>query len=1053
MLFVVFLGSVQAQTRTITGKVINKETGETLAGVTILAEKSKSGTSTKKDGTYSIVVKKSVANLVFSSIGFANQIVPLDEKNELNVSMIVAVSENADVVVIGYGTQKKGNVTGSISKYKNDKLDELPVTTLDQALQGRIAGVQVQNVSSESGAAPQINIRGISSVSAASGLLVVVDGQIVEDGLAYVNMSDVESVEVLKDAASAAIYGSRGAGGVIIVTTKSGKADKPKYAFKYALGSKEAYTRYDIMSSSDYLKLLFDEAKLVATDPDGTVIVPNNSDRASYIIEQVFLGGKGTDWQSQSLKAGIFQNATLTASGGKKDMQYYISGGYQKDGGMMYKSSLERFTFRTKLDLQLSKKVRLSININPSFTKKESPSQNFTNFARFPSFLPVYHNDSTAKFVNQIPQYASIKAGDYAQPRHFASGVYRGYMPDSSYWDGGTTLINPSGSAQNNPRSIVNNSDINTIDYRLQTGADISINLAPGLVFKSLFTTYINHSTGLDWESKNAQADNTPAIGIFTNATLVKLLSENTLAYNKTFKDHSLNVVAGYTLEQTFNNRNQATGIDFPNDNIRTLNNALTIDKSRTFGTKIRTGMRSYLARVIYSYQNKYLLNASIRSDGSSFFAPGRKWASFPAVSVGWVASQEKYLQDVKWLNRLKFRASYGHSGNNRITDFAFLDLLTQANYSFGAGTGTAALGQVGSQTFIANPNITWETSIQNNFGADITLFKNKVNLTIDVYQSKTDKLLLQQSAQAFTGVPFFFNNIGSLRNRGIEIELSTTNISNKNFKWSTSLNYSANNNEIIELGQESRLLNPGERNELYQNKVGSPLVQFYGFKTDGVWLSQNQIDVERSKGLKSEISNIFIPGGLKIVDINGDNIINNYDRTVIGSPLPKFTWGITNTLSYKAFDLSFTLQGVQGGQLVNGDPNYTEIKRTNRAYNNNRWLSPMFIGDGKTPYDANGIDWLLTDYVVEDASYWSLRDINFGYKLPNSVANFAKIKSLRVYFSVQNLYFHSAASYRGLNPEGRTTSGPYASSLLAGYQRGTFPTPRTFIFGIDVNF
>ncbi len=1039
---------------TITGTITSVEGGAALSGVSVTIKGNKQGTASKADGTYSLKAFKG-QTIVFSSVGFEKQEIKIKKSEKIDIALKIATVDAQEVVVIGYGTAKKSNVTGSVSKYKNDKMDEAPVIYLDQALQGKIAGVQVQNVSSESGADAQINIRGISSINAAAGPLVVVDGQPIPDGLSFVNMADVESIEVLKDAASAAIYGSRGASGVILITTKSGKAEKTKYNFKYAIGRKTDYKRYNKMTDTEYLLMLMKEKALKENDPNYQMSSSDSiasGDRAAYIIESTMRGGHGTDWQSESLRPGIYNTAQLSATGGKKEMTYYISGAYQKDEGMMYKSSSERYTFRTKVDITLSKNVKLVVNINPSFSKKETPEENFTNFARYPSFLPVYHNAQTAALVNQVAQWSGIRPGDYAQPRHFNSIIYEGYMPDSIYWQPGT-VSNPNGSAQNNPRSAVLRSDVNTNTYRLQSSADLSINLMKGLVFKSMLSNYINYATGLNWTSKDAQNDGTPASGVFTNATTTDILSENTFNYSKVLNDHSFNVLAGYTYQQTFIDKDQSKGIDFPNDNIRTLNNALIIDKSGTFSSTNRIGLTSYLGRFSYSYKNRYLLSASVRADGSSYFADGKKWGSFPSVSLGWIASEEEFMQKYKWLTRLKLRASYGKSGNNRIVDFAFLDLLNQANYSFGSGTGNSSQGQVSSTTFISNPNITWETTNQYNFGLDLSVLNNRISLSFDTYKSQTDRLLLQQSAQAFTGVPYFWNNIGSLKNTGFEIELNTVNVSIKDFKWSTSINIAHTQNEILELGKEKYLLNQGERTELYQNKVGDPLVQFYGFKTAGVWLSQSQIDDETSKGLTSQLTNVFVPGGLRIVDVNGDKVIDNNDRVKIGSPYPDYTWGMTNTFSYKSFDLSFSFQGVEGGQLINGDPNYIEIKQKNRAYNVNRWVSPGNPGDGRTPYSTSGFNWLLTDYVIESASYFSLRDVNLGYRLPAKFSKLLRISSSRIYLSAQNLYFNFASNYRGLNPEGRATTGPYASALLSGYQRGSFPVNKTIIFGLDINF
>lgn len=918
-------------------------------------------------------------------------------------------------------------------------------------MQGKIAGVQIQNISSEAGAAPKINIRGISSVNAGASPLVVIDGMPVADGLSFLNPADVESIEVLKDAASAAIYGSRGASGVIIVTTKKGSASKPKYNFKYASGYKKDYKRYDIMNTQQYVGMLFDEMKLRSTDP--TVVQSTNTvadgDRASYIIETQLRRGQSTDWQSESLRPGSFKNIQLSASGGTKDIRYYVSGGYQNDEGMMNKSNYEKFNIRTKLDVDFSKRVKLTINLNPSYAKKITPSQNFTNFWRYPTWLPVYHNDLTAALVRGNVQYATIQEGDFAHTRHFNGFKYTGLMPDGTTWTSPTTST-PSGSAQQNPRSDVLRSDLYNNDYRLQSSAELSVQLAPGLIFKTLGTSMMYYSSGLNFYEREYNSEGSNNSGTFINNNYTDLLSENTLNYNKSLKKHDFSLLAGFTSQTTKVKNQQTTGIDFPSDDIRTLNSAAQIDASKTTGANNQIGLLSYLGRLNYAYDNKYLLSVSFRTDGSSYFGTGKKWGSFPSISGGWVLSKEKLFDKINWLSNLKVRASYGVSGNNRIVDFAFLDLLYGANYTYGGGTGVSSPGLVSSSSFLSNPNITWESTGQNNYGVDLALFKNRISLSLDIYKSKTDKLLLQQSAMAFTGVPQFWNNLGSLENKGFEIELTTKNVQKSKFSWTTSANISHNQNKILQLGTESFLLNQGERTEVYRNRVGDPLVVFYGFKTDGVWLSQDQIN---KSGLTSSLSSIFVPGGLKIVDVNGDGKLDNSDRTDLGNPYPDFNWGITNTFKFAGIDFSFLLQGVQGGKVINGDPNYNESRRTITTYNKNRWVSAANPGDGKTPFSTNGYNWMLTDYVIEDASYYALREVNLGYTLPSNVIKKLKINSLRFYFSAQNLFFQTAKGYRSLNPEGRFNSGPYSSVLIDGYQRGAFPIPQTVTAGIDINF
>jgi TonB-linked SusC/RagA family outer membrane protein len=1070
LFLLIFTAIIHAQTGSkVSGTVLDNK-GSSIPGVTVTCEDK--SVITDIDGKYTIAIKNSKSVLKYSYVGFETQIAIVGKEKTIDIVLKESVNVLDDVVVIGYGTRKKSLVTGSISKYTNEKLDDIAVTRLDQALQGKIAGVQVSNISSEAGADSAITIRGISSINAGASPLVVIDGQPVPDGLASINMADVASVEVLKDAASAAIYGSRGASGVILITTKSGKTDKVKYAFKYSSGIKTAYETYPIMSTPEYVALLFKEKAIRATDPyfianpalnstifyNGSATKQNNL-LAGYVIHDIMMGGDAYVYQDEVLRQADFKNIQLSATGGDKNMRYAISSGYQSEEGIMLKSNFEKFNLRSKIDIDLSKRTKLNINLNPSFQKKSTPSENYTNFWRYSDIIPFQHNAVTAAFVNQNPQYASIKAGDYAQPRHFIGLTYPDTYPDGSPFvlPDGTNYVSalgsPSNSAQNNPMSSLLNHDYDTRSYGLQAGSTLSINIMPGLDFKTLAALNIKNENRLDWTNRNAEADGVVNKGVYYNNSYIDLLSENTFNYKKEIKENSFDVLLGYTAQRTTTSKTQTTGQDYASDDIRTLNNATFINKAQTFGSDTQVGLLSYLGRINYAYKSKYLLSASYRTDGSSYFGAGRKWGSFPAASIGWVVNKEKFLSNVDWINKLTFRGSYGVSGNNRILDYGFVSLMSNADYSFGIGNGTLTNGQATTSTIIANRDITWESTFQTNVGFDLTVLKNRINLTVDAYKSLTDKLLLQQATQAFVGVPLAWNNLGSLDNRGIEFELSTTNIKSKSIKWTTSANLSHTENKVRELGDEKYLRNQGERTEIYQTKVGDPLVQFYGFKTDGIWTSPEQIQAAKDAGLTTNLPSLFTLAGLKLVDINGDNRIDNNDRTVIGNPYPDFTWGMTNTFSYKSVDLTFSFQGVQGGELINGDPNYPDIRSRNRNYNLNRWISPQNPGDGKTPYEEVGFNWLLTDYVVEDASYFALREVNIGYTLSPTFVKTIGLSNLRLYASGQNLYFHAASEYRGINPEGRSTSGPYASAIVAGYQRGSFPIAKTIVIGLDINF
>ncbi|RYZ24530.1 MAG: TonB-dependent receptor [Chitinophagaceae bacterium] len=1051
----VLLG-VQAQQKVVSGKVLDAATGEALNGVSVLSDKKGTPATTGTDGSFTITVAPGAKTLIVSYVGFSTQTVPIGSQASIEVRLQRNTKAMDEVVVIGYGTQRKSHLTGAISKYQNEKLAEAPVPRLDQALQGRIAGVQVQNLSSEAGSDPRIRVRGVTSIGASTDPLVVVDGHPVPDGLAFVNTADVQSVEVLKDAASAAIYGSRGSGGVILITTKSGSSSRPKYNFKFSSGAKYAYKKYPMLSTTEYTNLLYYEASLRAKDPGwtGNTNLIATNERAGYVIENEISGIGATNWQDEALRNANVKNVQLSVSGGNKDLRYFISGGYQRDQGLMYHSEYEKFNIRTKLDANLSKRVKVSFNLNPSYTRREQPSVNFMDFVRFYSFLPVYHTEATAAYVRQNPAWAGIKAGDWVQARHFSGLNYSGTMPDGTNW-ASTSPQTPFSSANNTPKSIMENATDKGNEYRLMTSGDVTVNLLPGLDYKALGSVYVSYGDRVRFDRRNARADGAVSRGVFNDNTNFDLLTEHTLTYNKKFGDHALTVLGGYTVQSTRNNVKQITGLDFPNDDIQTLNTAASIDqaKTATYSTRLRQGLNSVLGRVNYSFKDRYLLSASFRRDGSSKFAPDRKWGTFPALSVGWVATEEKFLRNVSWLDQLKVRASYGLTGNNRILDFAWLEQLYAAPYVFG---NSAVGGILPSSDLLANEDITWERTFQFNGGMDLSLFRNRVNLSLDVYESKSEQLLLKPDILGITGATVSYVNIGQVRNRGLELELSTTNVVKKGFKWTTSVNFSTNKNKLLSLGNVDTLTKTGEREDVYRNIVGGPLVQYWGYVTDGVFNSQAEADSFRNAGYSANAvsTSYFTAGGLKIRDLNGDKKIDQFDRTVIGSPYPNFTWGINNSVTIGAFDVSFLIQGSQGGQLVNGDAGYNETKRVNANYIANRWISPNNPGDGRTPYSTNGgVSWVATDYMVEDASYWALREVIIGCAVPTKWTKAIRLNSARVYFTAQNLYYHFAKGYRGINPEARMTSGVYNDPQIDGYQRGAFPLSKSFQFGLDINF
>jgi len=1073
LMLLLFSGHLLAQTMQITGKVTNANNDEPMSAVSILADKKVSSVSVKPDGTYTVKVDSKAKTLIFSYIGYVTQTVDINGRTQIDVRLLPSQAALDDVVVIGYGTQRKSHVTGSISKYQNERLDEVPVTRLDQALQGKIAGVTVQNLNPESGAAPRIRVRGLSSINAGVDPLVVVDGHPVPDGLAFVNMADVQSVEVLKDAASLAIYGSRGASGVILITTRSGKADKTKYTVKISSGVRSPYKTQDMMTVTDYVNLLFAEAEQRKQDPSVLANRQNlitNTERAQYVLENQIIG-EIHDWQKEGIRDANITNVQMNVSGGKKEAKYFISGAYNKEEGIMYHSNYDKFSLRGKFETQLSNKVKLNLNLNPTYSKRERPANNYIDFVRFPSFMPARHTDKSAAFVNQVAAWANIRPGDWAQAGHFNGRVYTGLMPDGSTWTT-SSASDPFSSSNNNPKSVMETRNITSNDYRLLSSADLTINILKGLDFKTLASSYVTYTEGLDFAQTGNNRAGDVNRGIYTNRLYIDLLTENTLNYTTRIKDHSIAGFVGFTAQKTKTKNGRTEATNFPSESINTVNTAGVIVApyidptdnvlKGTYTLESNVGLISYLGRFTYSFKDKYLFYASLRADGSSKFGPGHKWGYFPAVSGGWVVSKEKFMDEVKWVNNLKLRASWGLSGNNNInSDFAFVDQLYGANYVFGTG-GSLLTGQVPDVQLLANPLISWERTYQTNFGVDLTVLRNRISVSAELYESKSQALLLRENVMAITGAQFTFNNIGKVRNRGVEVELNTKNISKKNFTWNTTANFSANKNKLLEFGNYTQYLSTGEGSEVYISQVGQNSINFFGYKTDGVWLSQADADAVKAKEVAvygtaggTNIANYYTAGGLRFVDVNGDGRITPDDRTVIGNPFPDFTWGLNNQLTYKNFDLSFLFQGVQGVDVINGDARYNESRRYNRKYVENRWVSPMFPGDGQTPYFTNGAtQWTISDYTVEDGSYFALRELIVGYKLPSKVSSTLKLSGLRVYASVQNAYVHWAKNYRGINPEARMTSGTiYGSPLVDGYQRGSYPMPRTILFGLDINF
>lgn len=1020
----------------VSGRIIDQQ-GEPLIGVNILVKGTTAGTLTNIDGEFTLEAPTASSELQISYLGYQTQNIKVGN-GQLGVITLEEMAQNIDeVVVVGYGVQKKSHLTGAVSKYSDDNLGNQAISRLDQALQGKIAGVTINNVSSEAGSAPQVRVRGMGSISASNEPLVVVDGYPLSEGLSFIDMNDVESIEVLKDAASAAIYGSRGANGVILITTKSGNITKPKYSAKVYTGFKQAYKLHDLQDSHDYVRMLYKEQELGGTGP--TV-----SEKAWLCIDN------HTDWQREALRqVANITNAQVSISGGKKEAKYYISGSYTGDEGIMINSRYDKFNLRAKLNATLSKYVEVGINMAPSYTKREAPATNFIDFYRTYSWLPVRHTEATAALTG-------YEVGSYAHGRHFNNLDYTDL-------DGNIFTASPWGTNNNNPRCVMDNEHRYTQDYRLNTSAYININIVKGLTFRSQDGFYVQYRDNNTYHNQNAKSDGDANFALYTNRLQADILSENTLNYNATWGKHEFGAMAGFTFNKVWYNTAGIKGTSFPTDYIHTINAATEIvieedGTRRTYTMKEEEMLLSALARINYSYGGRYLASVSFRADGSSKFGPDNQWGFFPSVSLGWRMSEEEWMKTVSCINQLKIRGSWGVTGNNDIVNYAAYDKLSSANYTFGT-TNTLYPGLANTSSVLGNTHISWEQTNEFDVGFDLSMFNTRLNLTVDYYYSITKSLLFQQPALSITGYTNYWNNIGKVRNQGVEIEINTYNIKTKKFEWQTQLNLSTNDNRLLSLGDgQERLLSYGERSEVYVAQVGGPSIQYYGYKTDGVWTSQAEIDAFLAG---RDATDVFLvgktvePGTLKVVDYDGNGIIDAYDRQPLGNPFPTFTWGMTNTFTFYGVDISFMLQGVAGVTVLNGDGYYSETKKINKAYTNNRFISEQYPGDGKTPTFANGngMPWELTDYLLQNASYAALKDVTVGYRFDKKQLRPVHLNTIRLYFSAQNLLYIWNKDYKGINPEARYTYNQYTSPLIDGYQRGGFPIQRTYTVGVEIGF
>lgn len=1024
-----------AQQLLVLGKVTD-ENNQPLYGVTVKVKNSQTFAISDQQGAYKIAVQDQNTVLAFSMIGFEPQELTVGTRTRINVVLKAQNTGLNEVVVVGYGTVKRSDLTGSVAEVNMKDFNKASVKSFDEALAGRVAGVAVSGNDGQPGAVNNIVIRGYGSITQDNSPLYVVDGFPMEDGMNNsINPSDIESINILKDASSTAIYGARGANGVIIITTKKGRNGMPSVAFDTYYGVQNVTKKMDLLSPYEFVKYQLELNPTLAPQ----TYLANGKTLESY------RDVKGINLQDYIYQTAAIQNYSISVRGGNDKTKYAISGNIFDQEGIVINSGFQRYQGRMNLDQVISKKLRTSLNVNYSYSKSHgaSPSEPGSNtsysnnlFYAVWGYRPVTGNDNDADLLDDLidPSLAGNLFGDYR--------------------------VNPVISVKNEiQNAIVDNLIANAfIEYSISP--DLNLRLSGGVTRNTRKTEgFYNSKTG------RGSIYNTFGVnGSIYTAPSNSWLNENTLTYKKSFNSrHNLNVMAGYTMQGLQSGRYGFSATQVPNEALGLDG----LDQSALLSSvslSSRWGLASFLGRVNYDYKSKYLLTASIRADGSSKFAPGHRWGTFPSASFAWNMHKERFLAKIKLISEAKLRISHGLTGNNRIGDFSYLSQILLGvlpGYSYNNGA-TATGAQLSS---LGNPDLKWETTAQTNIGYDLSLFNKRISLTADVYRKTTKDLLLLANLPFTMGIGSAYKNVGKVMNEGLELSLVTVNINQKDFTWKTSFNIGFNRNKVIELAEnQQEILSPVffdfSYNSLfaYTAQKGQPVAQMRGYKWDGVY-QYNDFD-QPSPGtyvLKSSVTtngtaraNIK-PGDIKYLDLNGDLVVNANDITTIGRGVPLHTGGLVNDFTYKNFDLNVFFQWSYGNDLLNANRLVFEGNGKNtlalNQYANwsNRWQpenpsNTLYRTGGQGPF-------AYSSRIIEDGSYLRLKTVALGYKFAERYVKKLSIQSLRVFASAQNLL--TWTNYSGPDPEVSIRN----SALTPGFDYSAYPRPRTLTFGLNLIF
>ena len=1023
-------GDALAQ-KTITGRVVGDDQ-QPLPGVTVAVKRKTVQTTTTNDGRYSILAT-SRDTLVFSFVGMKTLEVVVKEKSSIDITLEINITSLDDVVVIGYGTVKKGDLTGSVGVIDMKDVAKAPVSSFAEALAGRVAGVQASSADGQPGVAINITIRGGNSITQSNSPLYVIDGFPYENPQpAAINPNDIESITVLKDASSTAVYGSRAANGVIVIETKKGKLGKPVITFNTTHGSQSLQKQVELMDAYEFVKYQ-DELNIARGTPDVTQTryYTNGRTLESYkTIETI-------NWQDHIIrKASPFKTYDIALRGGTGQTRYTISGSILDQEGVLLNTGFKRYQGRVSIDQTISRKMRAGLIANYGFTNTYGPaatSGQFTNFTLFQTW---------------------------------------GYRPVASE---GIDLLNDQVDPENN---VVNNYRFNPLLSRsndatkntsgnLDAQAYLSYNISKDLIVK--FAGSVNNRLDrrdLFYNSNTPQGspnlpENTRGINGSVYYNQYNIWSnENTITYNKVFnKVHSFNLVGGFSMQGTKNEQFGYSAQNLPNEGLGMSG----LEEGTVYASIASVSdntLASYFGRLNYNYKSKYLLTATFRADGSSKFYGNNKWGYFPSGAFAWNMKKENFLQNVSAVSNAKLRVSYGNTGNNRVSDFGYAARMTMPlvnSYSWNNATPTNGI----IPSALANRDLKWETTEQIDLGFDLGLFNNRVEFTFDVYRKRTKDLLLSADIPAATGLLTTTKNIGNTENKGLELSLTTVNVATKNFNWTSSFNISFNKNKILALadGQDYILGSSFIVSNLFISEVGQEAGTMYGYVFDGVYQYEdfdnpapNVYILKKALPANGNVRNTIQPGDQKYKDLNGDGTVDTYDMTAIGRSQPIHTGGFSNNFSYKGFDLNIFMQWSYGNDLLNMtryqyEGNGSRLGDLNQfASYINRWSSTnpsntLFRAGGQGPLARS------SSRIVEDGSYLRLKTVSLGYNVPERVIKSLYLSGLRLHFSAQNLL--TISGYSGLDPEVSRVN----SILSGGLDFCAYPHARTITFGLNATF